>query len=59
MLIITRNKEQVLVIGDPKFPEDQVRIKILSKGRTKLGISAPSYVPVNREEVATRIQEQE
>lgn len=54
MLVLTRKLEEVIRVGDT------VKITVLEvrSGQVKLGIEAPPEVPVHREEVYARIQEE-
>ncbi len=47
MLVLTRKRDQVLLIGD------SIRITVIrvEDGRVRLGIEAPRGVPVVREEI--------
>ena len=51
-LVLSREWNQEIVIGDPAKPEEQVSIK-LTKARkgAKLVVEAPRNVPINRREV--------
>jgi carbon storage regulator CsrA len=53
MLVLSRNKREKIV-----FPSLQVTVEILQiSGKTvRLGIDAPTRIPVHREEVAERIR---
>ena len=55
MLILTRRAEETICIGD------EVRITVLGiKGnQVRIGVNAPREVPVHREEIYKRIQENE
>ena len=55
MLILTRRTQEAIMIGE------NVEVKILSvKGnQVRIGITAPKDLPVHREEVFHRIQQQE
>lgn len=58
MLIITRKQNQSFYIGD------DIRITILpsdgrrGSGQVRIGIIAPQQIPVHREEVYRRIQQE-
>jgi len=54
MLVLTRKCDESIRIGN------NIIIKVLetSSGHTKLGITAPKEIPVHREEVYLRIQEE-
>ena len=54
MLVLTRKCDESIRIGS------NIIIKVLetSSGHTKLGITAPKEIPVHREEVYLRIQEE-
>ncbi len=52
MLILTRSKEQAIIIGD------NVKIKVIkvSDGKVRLAVDAPPEIEVHREEVYQRIK---
>ena len=52
MLVLTRRKEEVIVIGD------NIRIEVveIEGNRVKLGIAAPPDVPIVRQELLKREQ---
>ena len=54
MLVLSRNVGQVIVIGD------NIRVEILSaeRGQIRVGVTAPKEVPVHREEIFERIQQE-
>ena len=54
MLVLSRHKEQSIVVGD------NVEIKVLGirRNEIQLGITAPKHVPVFRKEVYERIGEE-
>jgi len=54
MLILTRKVGESIAIGD------EITIKVLGiQGRqVRLGVVAPTYVPVHREEIYKKIQEE-
>lgn len=53
MLVLSRKQGQSIRIAD----QITVTIVELGRGRVRLGISAPTNVPVHREEVALRAAE--
>ena len=55
MLVVTRKLNEAIVIGDG------IEIVVLRHGRdsVRLGITAPSHVPVHRREIYDVIEEQE
>ena len=55
-LVLSREWNQEIVIGDPAKPEEQISIK-LTKARkgAKLVVEAPRNVPINRREVLDAI----
>ncbi len=57
MLLLTRKPGQRILIGEG---QKQIGITVLAmdRGQVRLGISAPRQVPVHREEVYERIQQQ-
>lgn len=54
MLILTRRRGETLIIGDNII----VTIIAIDNNQIKIGIEAPKDVPVHREEVYLRIQEE-
>jgi carbon storage regulator len=57
MLILTRKMDETIVIGDG---DNKITLQVLGTngGQVRLGISAPKEIPVHREEVYYRIQEE-
>lgn len=53
MLVLTRKPNQAVRIG----ADVEVRVLEISDGQVRLGITAPRWVPVHREEVYQEIQE--
>lgn len=55
MLILTRKTGESIMIGD------SVLVKVLGvrAGQIKIGVDAPKDLPVHREEIYKRIQEEE
>ncbi len=53
MLVLTRKPNQAVRIGT----DVEVRVLEVSDGQVRLGITAPRWVPVHREEVYREIQE--
>lgn len=56
MLVLTRKERESIVVGN----NGEVKITVLRvKGnQIKIGIEAPSHIPVNREEIFFVIQEE-
>jgi carbon storage regulator len=54
MLVLSRKSGEAIVIGDGV----EVTVVEVSGNRVKLGIAAPAHVPVHRQEVALRIEDQ-
>jgi len=52
MLILSRNTEQTIMIGD----HIEIKVVEIRGGKVKLGITAPQKVSVHRREVYDRIQ---
>jgi carbon storage regulator len=55
MLILTRSVGQTIIIGD----DISVTVIHVDGGQVKIGIDAPKEIPVHREEVYDRIQNEE
>lgn len=53
MLVLTRKPNQAVRIG----ADVEVRVLEISDGQVRLGITAPRWVPVHRDEVYREIQE--
>ncbi|NOX26148.1 MAG: carbon storage regulator CsrA [Deltaproteobacteria bacterium] len=54
MLVLTRKIGEAIAIGD----EIKVKLLEIKGGQIKLGIEAPNYITVHREEVFTRIMDE-
>lgn len=52
MLVLSRLKDQKIVIGDPRNPLATITVVRLMKDRVRIGIDAPPSVQVHREEIA-------
>jgi carbon storage regulator len=52
MLVLSRKEKEAIRIGD----DIEVIVSEIQGGRVRLAISAPSDVPINRREVAERMQ---
>lgn len=52
MLVLSRNMEQTIMIGD----DIEIKVVDIRGGKVKLGITAPRNVSVHRREVYDRIQ---
>lgn len=59
MLVLSRRKSEVIVIGAPDAQQAMIRIVVvdIGKGFVKLGIAAPASVSVRRMEVWARPSE--
>jgi carbon storage regulator len=55
MLILTRRVEETLMIGN----EVTVTVLAVNGNQVRLGINAPKDIPVHREEVYSRIAQEE
>jgi carbon storage regulator len=53
MLILTRRTHQSITVGSDIF----VTVLAVQGGQVRLGIKAPRYIPVHREEVAKRVRQ--
>jgi carbon storage regulator len=56
MLILTRFEDQVIVIGENG--EIKIRVLRIKGNQVKIGIEADKDIPVNREEIYLKIQEE-
>lgn len=54
MLVLTRSKDEKILIGD----DIEVVVLSASGGQARIGINAPKDVPVHREEIYQRIQQE-
>ena len=54
MLVLTRKVNEGVHIGDNIF----VRVVEVGRGTVRLGIDAPGHVPIHRQEIFERIQDQ-
>lgn len=52
MLVITRTKEEKIVIGDPKKPIGTITIASVKGERVRVAFDFPKDIPINREEIA-------
>jgi carbon storage regulator len=55
MLVLTRRPGESIVIGDGI----KLTVVTVGPGRVKIGVEAPSHVRIDREEVHTRIQQEQ
>ena len=53
MLVLSRKKGQRIIVGS----NIEIVVTEVSGNRVKLGISAPAEVPINREEIYERMQD--
>lgn len=54
MLVLTRREHDAIQIG----PDIEVKVLEITGTQVKLGITAPLHVPVHRQEIWVRIQEE-
>ncbi len=54
MLVLTRNEQEAIMIGD----HIQVRILSIKGKQVRIGIDAPKDVAIHREEIYARIQDE-
>ena len=54
MLVLSRKPQQSIVIGE----EIRITVIEMGRGRVQIGISAPDYLPIFREEIVRRMVEQ-
>ena len=61
MLVLSRKKSEVIIVGGLSHQDASIEIVVLEIGNgfVKLGIKAPASVPVHRMEVWERIQTDE
>ena len=52
MLVLSRNTEQTIMIGD----DVEIKVVDIRGGKVRLGITAPQNVSVHRREVYDRVQ---
>ena len=52
MLVLSRQRDEAIVIGDPENPIAVVTIVDIRGDKVRLGITAKRTIPVNRTEVA-------
>jgi len=57
MLVLTRFRNEVVVIGDPENPLGRVKVSQIKGDRVRLAFDFPSTILVHREEVAKVIRE--
>ncbi len=55
MLVLSRKKDEVIVIGD----DIRIFVVEIGGGKVKLGVEAPKEVTVHRKEVYDQIKKQE
>lgn len=58
MLAITRQRDERVLIGDPKNPLCIIKIINIKGDRVIIGFEAAQSIPVHREEIANRIIQQ-
>lgn len=60
MLVLSRLKDESVVIGSEETTGSEIRVTIVDiRGdKVRLGFSAPSHIPVHREEIWIQIQQQ-
>ena len=56
-LVLTREPEQSIIIGDPLAPMGYIKvIEVRSNGSVRLAIDLPEGIPIHRSEVAEQIR---
>ena len=55
MLVLSRRKDETIIIGD----DIEITVIDIRDDRVRLGISAPSKIPVHRKEVYDAIKKEE
>lgn len=51
MLVLSRKVQQSIIIGD----DIRITVVDMGRGRVQIGVTAPSYLPVFREEIVERM----
>jgi carbon storage regulator CsrA len=57
MLVLTRQKGEEIIIGDPANPIGTIRIVDIRGDRIRVGLDFPKDIPVHRKEVADEIRQ--
>ncbi len=57
MLVITREVEGQVCVGDPKNPLGWIKVCSIKGDRVRLGFTFPRSTPVHREEIAAQIRQ--
>lgn len=55
MLVIGRNKDEEVVIGNPAAPMGTIKIVAIRNGYVRIAFDFPSDIPIHRAEVAREI----
>lgn len=55
MLVVSRMRDDVLVIGDPANPIARITICDIRGDKVRLGVTADKSIPVHRQEIANAI----
>lgn len=59
MLVLSRFKDESIILGHADGPQIVVRVLDIRGDRVRIGIDAPKEVFIHREEVHRKIQEQQ
>lgn len=55
MLVVSRLRDEVVIVGDPANPIGRVRVVDIRGDKVRIGFDFPRHIPVHREEIAKEI----